>query len=96
MDDDQRTVLHEEIEAELSYLMGAMRGISDRYRELGSGSGTGRGFGINAAYRENNLNSGAALARWATDLAAEAAEIADRCSAIDAKRALLKATGDAG
>ncbi|MFE3205768.1 hypothetical protein [Embleya sp. NPDC059237] len=94
MDDDQRSALHEKIDAELSYLMGAMHGISDRYRELGSG--TGRGFGINAAYRQNNLNSGEPLARWATELATEAAEIADRCSAIDAKRALLKPTGDPG
>ncbi|MYS80284.1 hypothetical protein [Embleya scabrispora] len=60
------------------------------------GSGTGRGYGINAAYRENNINSSESLTRRAVELAAEAAEIVGRCSSVDAERALLKRPEDAG
>jgi hypothetical protein len=70
-----------------SYLMGAMHGIADRYRELGSGTGR---VGLNAACRENKIDRGRPLHGLAEVLASEAADIAARCAALDVKRAALK------
>ncbi|GAB2734235.1 hypothetical protein [Kitasatospora kifunensis] len=58
-----------------SGLMDGMHGISDAFRELGSG--TGRGFGPMERFRENHLDTGrpvAELADRAAGLATEATE----------------------
>ncbi|MFE3770918.1 hypothetical protein [Streptomyces sp. NPDC059122] len=87
-DQDMVSKRREELDGEISGLMGAMHGIADCYRELGSG--TGRGFNVHAHYRENNINTGKPLRELTVELAAWAAEIAAKAGAVDAKRALLK------
>ncbi|OEJ49561.1 hypothetical protein [Streptomyces agglomeratus] len=88
MRDEAAAALRGDINDAMSYLMGAMHGIADRYRELGSG--TGRGFGPDAKFRENRIPTGRPLQALAEVLAAEAADIAVRCAALDVQRAALK------
>ncbi|GGN61959.1 hypothetical protein GCM10012285_61570 [Streptomyces kronopolitis] len=85
---DAVTRLREEIQLTTSGLSGAMHGIADSYQELGSGSG--RGYNVHAHYRANNINTGKPLTELAVELAAWAAEIAAKSSALDARRSLLK------
>ncbi|OEJ20992.1 hypothetical protein AS594_36575 [Streptomyces agglomeratus] len=92
MSDEAAAALRGDIDLAMSYLMGAMHGIADRYRELGSG--TGRGFGPDAEYRENRIPTGKPLQALAEVLAAEAADIAARCAALDVQRAALKQLED--
>ncbi|MFZ3562917.1 hypothetical protein ACOKM5_44080 [Streptomyces sp. BH097] len=74
-----------------SALMGAMHGISDAYRELGSG--TGRGYGPMAEFRENNLNTQRPVADLAGQLAHRAVDIVVLAGALDAYTAELRRRG---
>ncbi len=91
---DRAGRLREEITLAESNLSGAMGGIADSYLELRSGSG--RGFGVHAQYRENNIRTGRPLAGQAAELATWAAEIAAKSAALDECRALLKQLEDEG
>lgn len=79
--------LTEEISLAESGLGGAMMGIADSYMELAYGAG--RGYGVHAQYRENNLNTGKPVAELAHELAAWAADINAKAAALDAKREML-------
>jgi hypothetical protein len=90
-DRDAKTVikeLTEEIALAESSLGGAMMGIADSYMELAYGAG--RGYGVHAQYRENNLNTGKPVSDLAHELAAWAAEINAKAAALDAKREMLE------
>ncbi|MGW4651829.1 hypothetical protein [Kitasatospora sp. NPDC004289] len=80
--------LREEITLAQSNLSGAMGGIADSYLELRSGAG--RGLGVHAQYRENNMRTGKPLAELAVEPAAWAADIAAKSAALDVQRAQLK------
>ncbi|MFJ6141571.1 hypothetical protein [Kitasatospora sp. NPDC092286] len=86
-----KSQLLEEYNLAHSGLMGGMHGISDAFRELGSG--TGRGFGPMARFRENHLNTGRPVAELAQELADWAADLAEEATAYDAKRHKLEELG---
>ncbi|MER5974534.1 hypothetical protein ABT112_33340 [Streptomyces sp. NPDC002055] len=79
--------LTEEISLAHSGLGGAMMGIADSYMELAYGAG--RGYGVHAQYRENNLNTGKPVTELAHELAAWAADINAKAAALDTKRETL-------
>ncbi|MFC1405675.1 MULTISPECIES: hypothetical protein [Streptacidiphilus] len=85
---DESDELLENYDLARSWLMGAMHGLSDAYRELGSG--TGRGFGPMAEYRENNLNTRRPVAEFAQELAVQAAVIAKKAGELDAMTEALQ------
>lgn len=90
-DRDAKTVIEElteEIALAESGLGGAMMGIADSFMELAYGAG--RGYGVHAQYRDNNLNTGKPVSDLAHELAAWAAEINAKAAALDAKREMLK------
>lgn len=81
-----RTALESEADKEAAYLVAAMRGLSDRFRELASGDGLG--FEPNRRYRDSAVTSGAPVTEMAEELAAQATIIVSLCAALDSKRAV--------
>jgi hypothetical protein len=84
---DVRTALESEIEQDAAYLVAAMLGLSDRFRELASGDGLG--FEPNRRYREGTVTSGGAITELAEQLAAQATIVVGLCATLDAKKAVL-------
>ncbi|GAB2892050.1 hypothetical protein [Streptomyces mayteni] len=86
--DDPISQLNEDISLAVSGLGGAMMGIADSYMELAYGAG--RGYGVHADYRKNNLITGMPVTELARELSEWAAEILAMAKALDAQRAALK------